>query len=72
MSRSVAFHEATAQTADGHQQAGGDEAGELPVALTGASLWLAWTDSGGAHTATDTTTITAQQAPLWHTLRGAT
>ena len=46
--------------------------GELPVALAGASLWLAWVDTGGAHTATDTTTITAQQAPLWHTLRGAT
>ncbi len=46
--------------------------GEMPLALQGASLWLAWADSGGAHTATDTTTIGAQSAPLWHTLRGAT
>ena len=46
--------------------------GEMPLALSGASLWLAWVDSGGAHTATDTTTISAQSAPLWHTLRGAT
>ena len=46
--------------------------GEMPLAMQGASLWLAWVDSGGAHTATDTTTISAQSAPLWHTLRGAT
>lgn len=46
--------------------------GEMPVALAGASLWLAWRESDGAHTATDTTTISAQSAPLYHTLRGAT
>lgn len=46
--------------------------GEMPVALTGARLWLGWVDSGSAHTASDTTTISAQQVPLWHTLRGAT
>jgi len=46
--------------------------GEMPLAMQGASLWLAWVDSGGAHTATDTTTISAQSVPLWHTIRGAT
>ncbi len=45
--------------------------GEMPVALSGASLWLAWVDTGGAHTATDTTTISAQSVPLYHTLRGS-
>jgi hypothetical protein len=34
--------------------------------------WVKSVFPRGAHTATDTTTITAQQAPLWHTLRGAT
>ncbi len=46
--------------------------GEMPVALSGASLWAAWADANGAHTATDTSTLAAQHAPLWHTLRGAT
>jgi len=46
--------------------------GQMPIALSGASLFAAWVDSGGAHTDTDTTTITAQQAPLYHTLRGLT
>jgi hypothetical protein len=46
--------------------------GDAPLAISGASLYIAWIDSGGAHTDTDTTTITAQQAPLYHTLRGLT
>lgn len=42
----------------------------LVRAFEGASLYCAWLDANGAHTASDTTTITAQLAPLWRTLRG--
>lgn len=42
----------------------------LVRAFDGASLYAAWLDAGGAHTASDTTTVTVQLAPLWRTLRG--
>lgn len=38
-------------------------------AFDGASLYAAWVDANGAHTNTDTTTVTAQMAPLWRSLR---
>jgi hypothetical protein len=42
----------------------------LVRAFDGASLYAAWVDANGAHTNTDTTTITAQFAPLYRSLRG--
>jgi hypothetical protein len=42
----------------------------LVRAFDGASLYAAWVDANGAHTNTDTTTITAQVAPLFRSLRG--
>jgi hypothetical protein len=39
-------------------------------AFDGASLYAAWVDANGAHTNTDTTTITASFAPLYRSLRG--
>lgn len=44
----------------------------LVRAFADASLYLAWTESDGGHTATDTTTVTCQMAPLWRSLRGVT
>lgn len=44
--------------------------GQLPRAFTGASLYVAWYDSGRAHTKTDTAAVTVQHAPLWRSLRG--
>jgi hypothetical protein len=46
--------------------------GTLPRAYTGASLYVAWYDSGRAHTDTDTATVTINHAPLWRTMRGIT
>lgn len=46
--------------------------GTLPRAFTGASLYVAWYDSGRAHTDTDTATVTVNLAPLWRTMRGLT
>lgn len=43
-------------------------AGTAPRAYTGASLWAAWVDANGAHTNTDTTTITANHAPQYRSL----
>lgn len=40
----------------------------LVRAFSGASLYAAWVDANGAHTNTDTTTITATHAPLYETL----
>lgn len=45
--------------------------GTPPRASVGASLYLAWVDADGGHTAADTTTVTIQHAPLWRSLRGA-
>ena len=45
-------------------------AGAAPRAIVGASLYVAWVDAGGAHTASDTTTCTIQHAPLYRTTRG--
>lgn len=45
--------------------------GTAPRAIQGASLYVAWVDANGAHTASDTTTLTIQHAPLWRTTRGA-
>jgi len=45
--------------------------GTAPRAVAGASLYAAWVDANGAHTNTDTTTVTVQHAPLYRTL-GAT
>lgn len=44
--------------------------GTLPRAYVGASLYVAWIDTGGAHTATDTSTCIIQHAPLYASLRG--
>lgn len=44
--------------------------GRLPVALSGAQLWLCW-DAAGVHTNANTIAVTAAQAPLYRTLRGA-
>ena len=45
--------------------------GTLPRAFSGASLWVAWRESDGGHTNTDTATITISHAPLYRSLRGA-
>lgn len=45
--------------------------GDPPRALAGASLYVAWIDANGAHTATDTAALTIQHAPLWRNPRGA-
>jgi hypothetical protein len=42
----------------------------LVRAFDGSSLYAAWVDANGAHTNTDTTTITASFAPLYRSLRG--
>lgn len=42
----------------------------LVKGYAGAALYAAWLDANGAHTNTDTTTITVQLAPLFRTLRG--
>ena len=44
--------------------------GTLPRAYVGAALYVAWIDTNGAHTNTDTTTVTIQHAPLYASLRG--
>lgn len=44
--------------------------GTLPRAFAGASLWVAWRESDGGHTDTDTATITISHAPLYRSLRG--
>jgi hypothetical protein len=46
--------------------------GQLPRAWEGASLYVAWLHSSGAHTKTDTASLTVTHAPLWRTLRGLT
>ena len=43
--------------------------GQLPRAFAGASLYVAWIDSGGAHNASDTANLTLQMAPLWRSPR---
>ncbi len=45
--------------------------GTLPRAYAGASLWVAWKEADGAHTNTDTSTITVSHAPLYRSLRGS-
>ena len=45
--------------------------GTLPRAFSGASLWVAWRETDGGHTNTDTATITINHAPLFRSLRGA-
>lgn len=44
-------------------------AGDAPRAITGASLYVAWLDSGGAITIADTANLTVQLAPLWRSAR---
>ena len=44
-------------------------AGDAPRAITGASLYVAWADSGGAITIADTANLTVQLAPLWRSSR---
>jgi phosphotransferase system HPr-like phosphotransfer protein len=44
--------------------------GQFPRAFEGASLYVAWVDSGNAHTPTDTAALTVTMAPLWRSLRG--
>lgn len=46
--------------------------GTLPLARADASLYIAWQEADGGHTATDTATITINHAPLYQTLRGTT
>lgn len=46
--------------------------GQLPRAFENCSLYVAWVDSGNAHTASDTAAVTASMAPLWRSLRGVT
>jgi len=46
--------------------------GSLVRGFSGASLYVAWYDSGRAHTDTDTAAVTVKMAPLWRTLRGIT
>lgn len=49
--------------------------GQLPRAINGASLYLAWRSGATAdttHDTTDTATVTAQNLALYHTLRGGT
>jgi hypothetical protein len=45
--------------------------GTLPRAYSGASLWVAWRESDGGHTNTDTATISISHCPLYRSLRGA-
>jgi len=45
--------------------------GTLPRAFAGASLWVAWRESDGGHTDTDTSTVSVSHAPLYRSLRGA-
>jgi hypothetical protein len=45
--------------------------GTLPRAFAGASLWMAWRESDGGHTDTDTSTVSVSHAPLYRSLRGA-
>lgn len=42
----------------------------LVKGYAGSFLYAAWLDANGAHTNTDTTTVTVQLAPLFRTLRG--
>lgn len=44
--------------------------GQLPRAFRGASLFVAWYDSGRSHVITDTAAVTVKMAPLWRSLRG--
>ena len=44
--------------------------GQLPRAYDSARLWAIW-DAAGAHDDADTISVTATQAPLYRTLRGA-
>jgi hypothetical protein len=46
--------------------------GGIPRAFSGASLYVAWKESDGGHTKTDTTTITVQHCPLYRSIRGVT
>lgn len=61
-------------TSSGAWYSTGTWRGTLPRAYSGASLYLAWLDSGGtpnlSHTKTATLTTTALHEPLYHTLRG--
>lgn len=45
--------------------------GQMPRAFEETSLYVAWVDSGNAHTTSDTATVTVSMAPLWRNLRGA-
>lgn len=44
--------------------------GCIPRAFAGASLWVAWWDSDGGHTASDTATLYCWCASLWRGLKG--
>lgn len=46
-----------------------DYRGTLPRYWNGASLWLAWLNSG-AYNTTETATVSARHAPLFRTIRG--
>ena len=43
--------------------------GTLPRAFSGAVLWVAWRESDGGHTDTDTAAVTITHAPLYRSLR---
>jgi hypothetical protein len=49
----------------------GDVRGRLPRHFTGASLYLGWVNTSGAHTTTHTATVSARVAPQWQSLRGS-
>jgi hypothetical protein len=45
--------------------------GQVPKAIKGASLYLSWIADSLGHDETDTIQVTAEYAPMYHTLRGA-
>lgn len=46
--------------------------GQLIRAFADASVYVAWTGSGGAYSRSDSSTLTVDVAPLWRSLRGVT
>lgn len=49
----------------------GDVRGRLPRHFSGASLYLGWINTSGAHTTSHTATVSARVSPQWQTLRGS-
>lgn len=48
-----------------------DVRGQLPLAISGASLYLSWLGNTYQHTNSATATVTVTHLPLWRTFRGA-